>query len=56
MPKGRGANLRRRSYRQLHPKDNESAIYSGHIKLIELGVRAQLVQKARRRAAKRARA
>lgn len=52
MPKGRGSNLRRRSYRQLHPRDNEEAIYRGHIKLVQLGVMATLVQKARRKGRK----
>lgn len=52
MPKGRGSNLRRRSYRQLHPKDNEETIFRGHIKLVELGVRATLVQKASRKGRK----
>lgn len=51
MPKGRGANARRRNHRQNHPRNNEETILRGHVKLVELGVRALTVQKARHKAA-----
>lgn len=47
MPKGRGANARRRNERQQHPRNNEEAVLRGHTKLVELGVQAILVQKRR---------
>lgn len=49
MPKGRGSNDRRRNQRQRHPTDRSDIIEAGAAKLQRLFVRAQLVQKRRRR-------
>ncbi len=54
MPKGRGANERRRSWRQKHPRENKVKGYGG-MKLAALYGRAVEVQKDRRREVERAR-
>lgn len=43
MPKGRGSNERRRSWRQKHPRDNSKAMDSGALKLEKLYERARKV-------------
>ena len=54
MPKGRGANERRRSWRQKHPRENKVKGYGG-MKLAALYGRAVEVQKDRRKQVERAR-
>ena len=47
MPKGRGSNERRRSYRQKHPKNKNTE--GAHGKLLALGERAVAVAEKRRK-------
>ena len=55
MPKGRGANQRRRSERQLHPKDKRVNTERGYLRLYNLGERAIKVQKKRHKERKKQR-
>ena len=52
MPKGRGSNQRRRSWRQLHPRDNKSKGH-GALMLYALYGRAIEVQKKHRKERKK---
>jgi len=52
MPKGRGSNERRRSYRQKHPKDTSVATAGGYRKLEALYEQATSVAKKRRKKTK----
>ena len=47
MPKGRGANERRRDWRQKHPSDKSTEV--GAANLQKLGERAVKVQEKRRK-------